>query len=127
MRINNDNGLVIEAHQDGRRLTYQVVKQSNEATRALSLFGLINDDSGFSLRANKYPSYNKKTKRFFVRGTQKAKDNERVEIDFKSIAEAQQALQALTRLAGAVRMPDVTDPNHKDEIARPQPGGTTHV
>ena len=128
-RISN-NGITLEVSCEGNVIRYRVTEQSKEATNALKFLVHVSDpQTGFSLRSNKRPSYNRKQKRFFIRGSERDKHNEEVVAELKSAAEAQQAYEALERLLAKVKMPEFA-PMEDHEIiigdARVVKGGTNH-
>jgi hypothetical protein len=102
-------GISVEADVNGGVLTYRVVEQTKEASNALTLLGIVRDkDTGYSLRTNDFPSYNKNKKRFFVRGKEKSGDGKSVVVDFKSTTEAARAFQALQRMVSKVSVPQAS-------------------
>ncbi len=118
-------GISIDANVNGGVLTFSVIEQKKEASEALSLLGLVNDkDTGYSLRMNERPAYNKSKKRFFVRGKDKESNDKLVTINLKSSAEANRALQALQRMVAKVEVPKATATGNRVIYAK---GGTTGV
>jgi hypothetical protein len=122
------NGIRIEANVQGNVLTYRVVEQTKRATDTLNYLGeIVDEDTGLRLRSNKRPSFNKTTGKFFIRGIEKTRDNDPVEVAFKSAAKAKEAVEALERLVGGVQLPPGIVPANHNDIAAPEPGGTTAV
>lgn len=121
------NGISIDAEVEGRTLCYRVTRQTKEATGIINAIApVLDEESPFTLKSNKHPSFNKKLNRFFVRGYNKEEDEKVVSINFKSTALATQALAALERLVKNIVLPDGVSPCHSDSM-KPVPGGTTHI
>ncbi len=129
--ILDKNGIKVDVTVSGRTLFYQVLDQSQEATEALQLLGHVHDpESEYTLKANKQPAINLNIKRFFVRGSNIRKHNQRVEKEFPSVAEAKKAADALSRLLDKVQMPEVREPEANQVRiggAIVERGGTSHV
>jgi hypothetical protein len=77
------------------------------------------------MRTNRHPSFKRSTGVFFLRGADKSLNEKEVTVNFKSTAEAENAVNALRRLVSNTKMPEGVDPEHKDK--EPLPGGTTDV
>lgn len=123
-------GIRLWAEVRGSCLRFRVEEQSDDATDALKLLRLVNDDeTGFSLKSNKRPSYSHNTKRFFVRGTEREYHDKTVVCNFKSAEEANLALQALQRMVAKVVKPQIVEDSnvHGRKMGKPVAGGTTHV
>jgi hypothetical protein len=124
------NGITLDAYREGNVIRYRVLDQSKEATTALKFMVHVTDnETGYSLRSNKKPSFNRNQKRFFIRGDDKKEHNKEVVAEFNSSAEAQRAYQALERLLDKVKLPDF-EPVQDHEVvlgeARVHKGGTNH-
>jgi hypothetical protein len=127
--ILDKNGIKVDVSTDGHVLYFRVLEQSEEATEALTLLGQVHDD-GFTLRSNKFPAFNRKTKKFFVRGRGHKKDDRKVTVEFKSAKEATDAMEALDRLLDKVRKPQINLDDPRDIVvgrAIVRQGGTSHV
>lgn len=128
--IINTNGISINIATKGNVLKYKVLEQTKEATEILRKLTSITDpETGFSLRTNERPSYNKKAKRFFLRGIQKHKDNRQVKITFPSSKEASEAAEMLRKLVEKVVEPEYNEYTHESDsnAGAAVPGGTAHI
>ena len=125
------NGIKVRADVVGNVLSFQVLEQSDEASQALKLLGLIHDkESDFTLKSNKYPSFNGNINRFFVRGSDRKNHNKEVQAEFGSSAKAEKALAALGRMLDQVITPDIKEPGGNQVrigAAIVEAGGTSHV
>ncbi len=122
-----NNGIRLNVQQDGTHVSFVVEEQTKEATKILGYHKVLTDDqTGFSLRSNEKPSFNKKLKRFFLRGSDKDNHEKVVEMAFRSAREATNAIEALGRLINEVKWPeDISPMTHN--IGQPESGGTTDV
>jgi hypothetical protein len=125
------NGIRIDITQNGRTVNFRVLDQSKQATAALQLLGHVTDEqTGISLRSNKEPSYNRKTKRLFVRGSSREGHNKVVTVETRTAEEARQIVEAVPRLLDQVQYPDQVQASAGRIIiggAEVAQGGTTHV
>ncbi len=94
------NGIKVMADVSGAILTFVVLSQSAEITKVIKDAGcVVNETGDWGIRSNLYPSFNKKDKKkypsrknFYLRGTDKTKDNNVVTCEFDSDGDAQEAL-----------------------------------
>src|SRR5688572_27972616 len=109
-----NNGVKLNVEVVGRSLQMQVLAQSKDATQYLHAIGQITDEeTGLSIRSNKKPSFNHKTKRFFLRGTEQDHQEKVVEAQFPSTKEAKDAIAALDRMLDEIGKVDLDKVNHQ--------------
>ena len=124
--IINNNGIRLDVQLNGRHLSYQVLEQSPEATeRIQSVSEVKDDDSGISIRSNRFPSFNQEHKRFYLRGLEAKKNNKVVQAEFKTEAEAAEAVQGLRRIIDFIT-PENFPVQKKQSHGKVQSGGTSH-
>jgi hypothetical protein len=124
------NGIKIEASVSGPILRFQVLEQSKDATKIITILRQVNDPdekSGYTLRVNNRPHLNKSSGVFFLRGADKTHHSKIVEANMGSSAKATEALAALGRLVNNVKMPEGTDGSDHLLDKEPLRGGTTDV
>jgi hypothetical protein len=103
------------------------LEQSKDATKIMVIHRqVIDHESEFTMRTNRHPNFKKSSKVFFLRGSEKDKNDKEVITDFRTPAKAQEALAALKRLIENVKMPEGVDPEHTAD-KEPMRGGTSDV
>lgn len=123
--IIENNGIKLNVNRKGRLLTFQILEQSQEATdRIQSVAEIKDEDSGITVRSNRFPSFNQANKRFYLRGLEQKKNDKIVEASFNSEDEAQEALEGLKRIVDYIT-PD-NFPINKQHHGKVQSGGTSH-
>lgn len=127
--IIDKNGIRVNVSSSGGICSFEVLSQTDDATKTLDFIGPITDlGSGYSIKTNNYPAYNRKKKRFFIRGKDKSGDNNIVQV---SDVSQTQLVAILDKLLGLIKMPTITKSEH--DSSRPvqyrpkETGGTTHI
>lgn len=124
--IIENNGIKIDVQLNGQRLTYQVLEQSEEATQRIqSVSEVKDDDTGITVRSNRFPSFNQENKRFYLRGLEAKKNTKIVEAQFKNAAEAAEAIEGLKRIVDFIT-PENFPLQKKQAHGKVQSGGTSH-
>lgn len=97
------NGIKIDVRIEDNILIFKVLEQTKEATNLLRTYKHVRDNqTGYSLRSNEKPSFNKNERRFFIRGSDKTANDKTVTVKLKTHKEATEALEALNRLLDKV-------------------------
>lgn len=124
--IIENNGIKLDVKRDGRYLTYQVLEQSEDATKRLqSVSEVKDDDTGIAVRSNRFPSFNQENKRFYLRGLEAKKNAKIVEAEFRNEAEATEAIDGLRRVVNFLT-PENFPLQNKQTHGKVQKGGTSH-
>lgn len=99
MRINK-NGIELDITNADGGSVIRIVRQSPAVTRILSEYKNITDpDTGFSIRSNSHPSFNKSRLRLYLRGSDRDKNDQEVFIA-SNIISHNRLVQTLDRLLG---------------------------
>jgi len=122
----NGQGIIVETEVRGSLLKFKVNEQTQEATENLKFYCVLTDNvTGYSLRVNKRPNFNRDLKRFFLRGSVEADNEKQVKIKFETPEKAQEALSALERLIAQVVPPVFDMMQHNDQMGEATRGGTS--
>lgn len=105
--IIEQNGVRVGLEIDGNNLKFQVLDQAEETTKLLRSLGSVTDEvTGFSMRTNKFPSFNHQENRFYLRGTVAEKNAKEVVAKFDNPARAREAVTAIGVLLSKIRPPN---------------------
>jgi hypothetical protein len=104
--IIEQNGVRVGLEIDGSNLKFKVLAQDAETTKILrSLGNVVDEETGFSMRTNKFPSFNHQKKRFYLRGIVADKNDREVTAKLDSPAQARAAAVAIRVLLSKIRPP----------------------
>lgn len=100
------NGIEFDVTQTRDGSQVRITKQDKNATAVIKHFkNIVDEETGFSIRSNKFPSFKTKGLRLYVRGAEKTKDDNVVTIPHKAIS-FNSLTGALNRIAAQLVKPD---------------------